>query len=89
MNYIYLKVYFVLKIYTSISVSFFNELTAPNKGNGMDLEKYSWTQTLQELNVNVPVPTGTKSRFVICEIKKNHLKVGIKGQPPIIDVSLY
>lgn len=64
-------------------------LAAPNKGNGMDLEKYSWTQTLQELNVNVPVPTGTKSRFVICEIKKNHLKVGIKGQPPIIDGELY
>lgn len=55
----------------------------------MDLEKYSWTQTLQELNVNVPVPNGTKSGFVICEIKKNHLKVGLKGQPPIIDVSFY
>jgi len=55
----------------------------------MDLEKYSWTQTLQELNVNVPVPNGTKSGFVICEIKKNHLKVVLKGQPPIIDVSFY
>lgn len=62
--------------------------TVPNKGNGLDLEKYSWTQTLQEVNVIVPVPNGTKSRFVVCEIKKNHLKVGLKGQPPIIDVSL-
>ncbi|MED6195618.1 hypothetical protein PIB30_039591 [Stylosanthes scabra] len=61
----------------------------PNKGNGMDLEKYSWTQTLQEVTVNVPVPTGTKSRFVICEIKKNHIKVGLKGQPPIIEGELY
>ncbi|TKY74098.1 BOBBER 1 [Spatholobus suberectus] len=61
----------------------------PNKGNGLDLEKYSWTQTLQEVNVNVPVPNGTKSRFVICEIKKNHLKVGLKGQPPIIEGELY
>ncbi|XP_061356164.1 protein BOBBER 1-like isoform X1 [Gastrolobium bilobum] len=61
----------------------------PNKGNGLDLDKYCWTQTLQELNVNVPVPNGTKSRFVICEIKKNHLKVGLKGQPPIIDGELY
>ncbi|XP_020212258.1 protein BOBBER 1 [Cajanus cajan] len=61
----------------------------PNKGNGMDLEGYSWTQTLQEVNVNVPVPKGTKSRFVICEIKKNHLKVGLKGQPPIIEGELY
>lgn len=62
--------------------------TVPNKGNGMDLEKYSWTQTLQEVTVVVPVPHGTKSRSVVCEIKKNHLKVGLKGQPPIIDVSL-
>ncbi|RDX81451.1 Protein BOBBER 2, partial [Mucuna pruriens] len=61
----------------------------PNKGNGLDLEKYSWTQTLQEVNVSVPVPTGTKSRFVICDIKKNHLKVGLKGQPPIIDGELH
>ncbi|BAT82205.1 hypothetical protein LR48_Vigan07g231000 [Vigna angularis] len=61
----------------------------PNKGNGLDLESYSWTQTLQEVNVSVPVPNGTKSRFVICDIKKNHLKVGLKGQPPIIDGELY
>lgn len=61
----------------------------PNKGNGLDLEKYAWTQTLQEVNVNVPVPKGTKSRFVVCEIKKNHLKVGLKGQPPIIEGELY
>ncbi|KAE8725362.1 Nuclear migration protein nudC [Hibiscus syriacus] len=64
-------------------------LKAPNKGNGLDLEKYSWTQTLQEVAVNVPVPSGTKSRFVACEIKKNHLKVGLKGQPPIIDGELF
>lgn len=61
----------------------------PNTGNGLDLEKYSWTQTLKEVNVNIKVPRGTKSRFVICEIKKNHLKVGLKGQPAIIDGDLY
>jgi hypothetical protein len=43
---------------------------------------------LQEVNVQIPVPSGTKSRFVICDIKKNHLKVGLKGQPPIVEVSL-
>ncbi|KAK8947016.1 Protein BOBBER 1 [Platanthera zijinensis] len=61
----------------------------PNVGNGLDLEKYSWTQTLKEVNVNIKVPRGTKSRLVICEIKKNHLKVGLKGQPAIIDGDLY
>ncbi|KAJ6418803.1 hypothetical protein OIU84_002060 [Salix udensis] len=61
----------------------------PNKGNGLDLEKYSWTQTLQEVTVQVPVPSGTKSRFVVCDIKKNHVKVGLKGLPPIIEGELY
>ncbi|KAK8537189.1 hypothetical protein V6N13_042137 [Hibiscus sabdariffa] len=64
-------------------------LKVPNKGNGLDLENYSWTQTLQEVTVNVPVPSGTRSKFVVCEIKKNHLKVGLKGQPPVIDGELF
>jgi CS domain len=62
-------------------------ITEPNAGNGLDLEKYSWTQTLQELTITIPVPPGTKSRFVSCDIKRNHLKVGLKGQPAILDVS--
>ncbi|TYI52925.1 hypothetical protein E1A91_D12G283200v1 [Gossypium mustelinum] len=61
----------------------------PNKGNGLDLENYSWTQSLHEVTVNVPVPSGTRSKLVACEIKKNHLKVGLKGQPPIIDGELF
>ncbi|KAG5520392.1 hypothetical protein RHGRI_033090 [Rhododendron griersonianum] len=59
---------------------------APNKGNGLDMDTYSWGQSLQEVTINVTVPAGTKSRFVVYELKKNHLKVGLKGQPPIIDI---
>ncbi|GMP83366.1 hypothetical protein CsSME_00037308 [Camellia sinensis var. sinensis] len=62
---------------------------APNKGNGLDLDKYSRVQTLQEVTINIPVPPGTKSREIACEMKKNHLKVGLKGQPPIIDGELF
>uniref|UniRef100_A0A0E0L9N4 CS domain-containing protein n=1 Tax=Oryza punctata TaxID=4537 RepID=A0A0E0L9N4_ORYPU len=61
----------------------------PNAGNGLDLEKYSWIQQLPEVTITVPVPQGTKSRFVVCDIKKDHLKVGLKGQPPIIDGELF
>ncbi|KAM7274350.1 hypothetical protein ACFE04_029014 [Oxalis oulophora] len=66
-----------------------NGAREPNKGNGLDLENYSWTQTLQEVTVTVPIPPGTKSRFVVCEIKKNSIKVGLKGQPLIIEGELH
>lgn len=58
-------------------------------GNGGRTEKYEWTQTLQELSVVVPVPEGSKSRDVVCDITKSKLRVGIKGQPLLVDVSLY
>jgi hypothetical protein len=45
----------------------------PNSGNGLDGEKYSWTQTLSEVTV-------------FCEIKKKHLMAGIKGQAPLVEV---
>ncbi|VAH69648.1 unnamed protein product [Triticum turgidum subsp. durum] len=61
----------------------------PNSGNGLDLDNYSWAQQLPEVNLTVPVPEGTKGRSVVCEIKKDHLKVGLKGQPPIIDGELH
>ncbi|KAJ3694920.1 hypothetical protein LUZ60_000297 [Juncus effusus] len=61
----------------------------PNACNGLDLDMYSWTQNLQEVTVTIPVPAGTKSRFINCDIKRNHLKVGLKGQPPILDGELF
>merc|ERR1719244_459055 len=57
----------------------------PNSGNGAILEKYEWTQTLQEVELRVNLGGAYKSRDVICNIEKKHLKVGIKGQPLIID----
>ncbi|XP_047953355.1 protein BOBBER 1-like isoform X2 [Salvia hispanica] len=62
---------------------------APNKSNGLDMDTYSWGQSLQEVNVYVHVPPGTKPSLIVCEIKKNHLKVGVKGQPPVIDGELF
>lgn len=50
---------------------------------------YKWTQTLSEAEVTVPIPGNLKSRDLIIELKKSHLKVQIKGQDPIIDVSLF
>jgi len=35
--------------------------------------------------VKIPVPKGTSAKALFIEIKKNHLKVGLKGQPLLID----
>ncbi|GBF99556.1 hypothetical protein Rsub_12362 [Raphidocelis subcapitata] len=59
----------------------------PNSGRGADLERYSWTQTLGEVTVCVPVPPGTRGRSLDVAIGRNTLRVGVKGQAPIIDLS--
>jgi hypothetical protein len=50
----------------------------PNRGNGADLEKYSWTQMLSELYISVPMPQRTKARMVNAEIKKTSITIGLK-----------
>ncbi|KAG2383075.1 hypothetical protein C9374_004412 [Naegleria lovaniensis] len=65
-----------------------SSLKNPNKGNGADYEKYSFTQTLAEVTVHVPVPVGTTGKQVNVVISPNHLKVGLKGGETIIDGKL-
>jgi len=60
----------------------------PNAGNGGDLENYSWTQTLEELTVTVPVPAGIKGSQIICDIKNKEIKLGLKGKDLILDGAL-
>ncbi|KAJ3750466.1 nuclear movement protein nudC [Lentinula boryana] len=40
---------------------------------------YKWTQLLGEVDVNVPVPKGTRGRNLIVDIQKKRLSVGLKG----------
>jgi hypothetical protein len=58
---------------------------APNAGNGGDAEWGVWTQTLSDAELRVAVPFGTAARDAVVEIKRQHLKVGLKGQPPLLD----
>merc|ERR1712227_551420 len=58
----------------------------PNVGNGADMDNYSWTQTLQELEVRVPFKLPKlKSRDVVCTMTKKRIKCGLKNQTPVID----
>jgi hypothetical protein len=45
---------------------------------------YKWTQTLNDVDITVPVPAGSKSRDLVVEIKKGSIKVGLKGKEPIL-----
>ncbi|TDH66552.1 uncharacterized protein CCR75_006081 [Bremia lactucae] len=58
-------------------------------GNGGRTEKYVWTQTLQEAQVNFAVPAGTKSRQVDVEIRAGKLRVGLRGENTFVDGNLY
>ena len=60
----------------------------PNSGNGADLDNYSWVQKLEEVELKVPLPVPCKGKDVIVEMKKNKLKVQLKGHEPIIDGEL-
>jgi hypothetical protein len=45
-------------------------------------------QTLQDVSVTVPVPPGTRARDLTVEIRRNRLKIGLKGKDPIISGEL-
>lgn len=60
----------------------------PNSGNGADLPNYKWTQTLEEIELRVPLPIAVKSRDCVVQLEKKFLKLGLKGHPLIIDAEL-
>lgn len=61
----------------------------PNAGNGGEAEHYTWTQTLQDVDVRIRVPAGTTAKQINCVFKKNHLVFGLKGSEPMIDAEFY
>jgi hypothetical protein len=58
-------------------------------GNGGRTEKYSWTQTLQEVSVSVPVPAGISSKMLNVKIQSKHIEVSIKGGAVVVSGALH
>jgi len=61
----------------------------PPVGNGGTTDKYTWTQTLSALEVFVNVRPGVRAKQIVCDIGGESLKVGIKGEPLIIEGKLH
>lgn len=61
----------------------------PNQGNGADLPTYKWTQTLQEIELNVPCGAEgrVKSKECVVKLQKKHLLVKIRERV-VIDADL-
>lgn len=47
---------------------------------------YEWEQTLEEVHCYIKPPEGIRARQLDIAITARHLRVGIKGNPPFLDV---
>lgn len=48
---------------------------------------YEWDQTLSEVNIYIDVPPGVRAKELFVVIKQSHIRIGIKPNPPYLDVS--
>lgn len=48
---------------------------------------FEWDQTLEEVNMYINLPPGVPSKQFFCKIQSKHVEVGIKGNPPYLNVS--
>lgn len=57
--------------------------------NGDSCDKYDWSQSINEVTMQIPIPEGTSSKQIQIVIKAKHLYVALKGQEkPLIDGDL-
>jgi hypothetical protein len=47
---------------------------------------YEWEQSLDEVLVYISPPPGARAAHIECAITSAHVRVGIKGNPPYLDV---
>lgn len=50
----------------------------PNAGNGSSTDKYSWTQTLSDVEARVAIPPGTRGRDLDVKVTATHLRIALK-----------
>ena len=48
---------------------------------------FEWDQTLEEVNMYINLPPNVPSKQFYCKIQSKHVELGIKGNPPYLNVS--
>ncbi|KMZ75627.1 NudC domain-containing protein 2 [Zostera marina] len=51
-------------------------------------EVFEWDQTIEEVNLYIPLPPGVPKNLFYCKIQSSHMEVGIKGNPPYLNHKL-
>ncbi|PIA59395.1 hypothetical protein AQUCO_00400342v1 [Aquilegia coerulea] len=47
---------------------------------------FEWDQTLDEVNIYITLPPNVPTKLFFCKIQAKHIEVGIKGNPPYLNV---
>lgn len=50
---------------------------------------FEWDQTLDEVNIYINLPPNVHSKLFYCTIQSKHIELGIKGNPPFLNVTLF
>jgi hypothetical protein len=54
-----------------------------------DAGTYQWSQTLTDVKVRCPVAAGVRGKDVQYSLTPTTIKVGLKGQPPLVEGQLF
>lgn len=49
---------------------------------------FEWDQTLEEVDIYINLPPNVHSKLFYCKIQSKHIELGIKGNPPFLNVTL-
>lgn len=53
------------------------------------MDKYSWSQTVDDVTVTIPIAASIRGKNIDCRIEPNHLYICIRGESePILNVSI-
>jgi hypothetical protein len=57
--------------------------------NGAATDKYNWSQSIKNIDVQIELPKGTTAKQLIVDYKPKYLKIQIKGsQKPLLEGEL-